>query len=278
MMSIKSITNESLHPLSQFITQYLNQQKKGVTTVEYIENKIGLGTFAKVGDLKVLMGSRKLLQQYQILLNEAPESSGVYIAINGVYKGMFKMNHQYRKGIGEMIQALREKGYQIHMLSGDHSNEKENLQKILGTDVPLLFEQSPEDKLNYIQLLQSQGKKVMMVGDGLNDAGALQKSDVGIAVTDQTHLFTPASDVILEGDQVSHLNQLLLFAKNSKRIIVSIFILSIMYNIIGMFFATRAQLSPMVAAILMPISSISIVALSALLSYIFSRSLPLKHD
>ena len=77
--------------------QYLNQQKKGVTTVEYIENKIGLGTFAKVGDLKVLMGSRKLLQQYQILLNEAPESSGVYIAINGVYKGMFKMNHQYRK-------------------------------------------------------------------------------------------------------------------------------------------------------------------------------------
>jgi Cu+-exporting ATPase len=278
MMSIKSITNESLHPLSQFITQYLNQQKKGVTTVEYIENKIGLGTFAKVGDLKVLMGSRKLLQQYQILLNEAPESSGVYIAINGVYKGMFKMNHQYRKGIGEMIQALREKGYQIHMLSGDHSNEKENLQKILGTDVPLLFEQSPEDKLNYIQLLQSQGKKVMMVGDGLNDAGALQKSDVGIAVTDQTHLFTPASDVILEGDQVSHLNQLLLFAKKAKRIIVSIFILSIMYNIIGMFFATRAQLSPMVAAILMPISSISIVALSALLSYIFSRSLPLKHD
>ena len=278
MMSIKSITNESLHPLSQFITQYLNQQKKGVTTVEYIENKIGLGTFAKVGDLKVLMGSRKLLQQYQILLNEAPESSGVYIAINGVYKGMFKMNHQYRKGIGEMIQALREKGYQIHMLSGDHSNEKENLQKILGTDVPLLFEQSPEEKLNYIQLLQSQGKKVMMVGDGLNDAGALQKSDVGIAVTDQTHLFTPASDVILEGDQVSHLNQLLLFAKKAKRIIVSIFILSIMYNIIGMFFATRAQLSPMVAAILMPISSISIVALSALLSYIFSRSLPLKHD
>jgi Cu+-exporting ATPase len=97
-------------------------------------------------------------------------------------------------------------------------------------------------------------------------------------VTDQTHLFTPASDVILEGDQVSHLNQLLLFAKKAKRIIVSIFILSIMYNIIGMFFATRAQLSPMVAAILMPISSISIVALSALLSYIFSRSLPLKHD
>jgi len=278
LIAIKSITKESLHPLSQFITQHLNQQHIGVTKVEHIENKVGLGTYAKAGDLEILIGSRKLLQLYNIGLEEAIQTSGVYIAINGIYKGLYKMNHQYRKGMGEMIEALQVMGYELHLLSGDHSNEKENLQRILGSAVPLLFEQNPEDKLNYIQFLQNQGKKVMMVGDGLNDAGALQKSDVGIAVTDQSHLFTPASDGILEGEQVSQLSHLLLFAKKAKRIIVLIFILSIMYNMVGMYFATRAQLSPMLAAILMPISSISIVSLSALLSFLYARGLRIKHD
>ena len=278
LMAIQFITKESLHPLSQVLTHHLNQQQLGEIKVDHIENIIGLGSYAKLGDLEILIGSLKLLQQYGIGLEEATNYSGVHIAVNGFYKGIFKMNHPYRKGMGEMIDALLARGYQVHLLSGDHSNEKENLQRILGPAVPLLFEQTPEDKLNYIQFLQNQGKKVMMVGDGLNDAGALQKSDVGIAVTDQSHLFTPASDGILEGQQVGQLSQLLLFAKKAKRIIILIFALSIMYNIIGMFFATRAQLSPMVAAILMPISSISIVFLSATLSFIYARGLRLKHD
>lgn len=144
--------------------------------------------------------------------------------------------------------------------------------------MPMLFEQSPNDKLQYIQHLQSQGHRVMMVGDGLNDAGALQKCDVGIAVTDQTHLFTPASDAILEGSMIHALDKLLHFAKKGKLIIILIFILSLVYNLVGMYFATRAQLSPMVAAILMPISSISIVSLSALLTYCFSAILRRKAD
>jgi Cu+-exporting ATPase len=117
----------------------------------------------------------------------------------------------------------------------------------------------------------------MMIGDGLNDAGALQKSNVGIAVTDQTHLFTPASDAILQGSQIYLLNDLMDYAKKAKRIIIIIFILSILYNIIGMYYATSARLSPMVAAILMPISSISIVALSALLSFSFSSKMRSKN-
>ena len=94
---------------------------------------------------------------------------------------------------------MKDRGYQLHLLSGDHPTEKKHLLQLLGTNIPMLFEQSPADKLSYIETLQNKGHRVMMIGDGLNDAGAIQKSNVGIAVTDQTHLFTPASDAILEG-------------------------------------------------------------------------------
>jgi Cu+-exporting ATPase len=197
----------------------------------------------------------------------------VCLAINQQYKGVYKVNHTYRTGISELANNLKNSGYQLHVLSGDHPTEKINLMHLLGQDVIMLFEQSPADKLNYIQQLQVRGRKVMMVGDGLNDAGALQKSNVGVAVTDQSHLFTPASDAILEGEQMSVFNELIIYAKKAKLIIILIFILSIIYNFVGMYFATRAQLSPMVAAILMPISSISIVALSALLSFLFSSKI-----
>ncbi len=273
--AIYSVTRESLHPLSQLITSYFNKQGLVHHKVDSIENYIGKGTFAVCDGSTILIGSASLLIANGVDVPNA--TAGVFIAIDKQYIGVFKINHVYRQGVSEMVNRLKLKGFQIHLLSGDHPTEKNNLVGILGSDTPMLFEQNPNDKLNYIQALQSKGQKVMMVGDGLNDAGALKKCDVGIAVTDQTHLFTPASDAILEGNGIRNLDQLLDYAKKGKTIIIIIFVLSIIYNLVGMYFATRAQLSPMVAAILMPISSISIVSLSALLSYVYSRSLGIKN-
>ena len=273
---IFNVTRESLHPLSQLITKHFVSQDLDQLQIEQIQNFIGKGTLAIYNHKILLIGSGTFLQDQGVVIDSEIQS-GVYIAIDKELKGIFKMNHVYRKGIAKMIQHLKLNGFQVHLLSGDHPTEKNNLTEILGADIPMQFEQNPSDKLNYIQALQSKGHKVMMVGDGLNDAGALKKSDIGIAVTDQTHLFTPASDAILEGAMVQNLDQLIHYAKKGKAIIIIIFILSILYNLVGMFFATRAQLSPMVAAILMPISSISIVSLSALFSYSFARGLRAKN-
>ena len=277
MVAVKSVTRESLHPLSKMITQFLLLQVSDLTQFQQIENFIGKGTKAYCDGFEIMIGSASFLKSYGIVIEEKVEGSMVYLAIDGAYKGVFKINHSYRKGIDTMILKLQSMGYELHLLSGDYPAEKKYLVQLLGNDIPMLFGQSPTDKLNYIESLQNKGHRVMMVGDGLNDAGALQKSNVGIAVTDQTHLFTPASDAILEGSQMYILNDLMDYAKKAKLIIIFIFILSIIYNIIGMYFATTASLSPMVAAILMPISSISIVALSALLSFSFSTRLRAKN-
>jgi Cu+-exporting ATPase len=152
------------------------------------------------------------------------------------------------------------------LLSGDHDQERRNLQGIFGPESPMQFQQTPQQKLDYIEALQKQGKKVLMMGDGLNDAGALRQSQVGIAVSDNTNLFTPASDAILDGRETQHFGRMLRFARSGKTIVTFSFILSILYNCVGLGFATQGLLSPLVAAILMPASSISIVVFVTLAS------------
>ena len=269
-IAIKSITRESLHPLSQLIANFYTGIDQ-FTKVESIQNHLGKGTRAIVGGKEYLIGSIKFLALQGVQLSSDIKGSSVALSIEGKFKGVFKINHIYRDGLAKLFQDLKSKKYHLYLLSGDKSTEQMQLAQMLGEDIPMNFEQQPDDKLAFIQKLQSEGRKVMMVGDGLNDAGALKKANVGIAVTDQSHLFTPASDAIIEGAKIPQLAQFLDYAKKGKLVIILIFILSILYNIIGMYFATRAALSPMIAAILMPISSISIVSLSALFTYLFAK-------
>jgi P-type Cu+ transporter len=146
------------------------------------------------------------------------------------------------------------------------------LKKIFGTGTQLCFNQSPQQKLDFIKNLQHDGKHVLMLGDGLNDAGALMQSHVGIAVSENSAQFSPASDAILDGNKLQLLDKFISYARAGKRIVLASFILSIVYNIVGLSFAVQGILSPMIAAILMPASSISIVLFVSLLSsYIAKR-------
>jgi Cu+-exporting ATPase len=126
----------------------------------------------------------------------------------------------------------------------------------------MMQKKKPEDKLHYVEQLQKQGEKVMMIGDGLNDAGALKQSDIGIAVSEQTNNFTPSSDAIIEAKQISRLKKFINLCRANRNIVIASFILSIVYNIIGLSFAVQGTLSPLVAAILMPCSSLSILLIT----------------
>jgi Cu+-exporting ATPase len=139
------------------------------------------------------------------------------------------------------------------------------------------FKQSPHDKLEYVQQLQGKGTRVAMVGDGLNDAGALRQSDVGIAVSDDVNNFSPACDAILEGSSFDRLDRLFALSVSAQRIIRASFVLSLLYNVIGLSFAVQGTLSPVVAAILMPVSSISIIIFTSLLSHFSARRLNLQY-
>jgi Cu+-exporting ATPase len=152
--------------------------------------------------------------------------------------------------------------YALSVLSGDNAGEEQTLRRLAGKQATLLFHQRPEDKLHYIESLQLAGNRVMMVGDGLNDAGALRKSDIGIAVAEDCNNFTPASDAIMEASQLPRLYRFIQLCRANKKIVISSFVLSIAYNLAGLFFAVQGNLSPLIAAILMPSSSLTILLIT----------------
>jgi Cu+-exporting ATPase len=194
----------------------------------------------------------------------------VFVSINGEVKGYYGVSVSVRQNIKGMLKRLAEKC--VALLSGDNDSDKAKMETLFGPGVQLLFNQDPHHKMEYIRNLQQQSKKVLMVGDGLNDSGALKQSDVGIAVTDDTGVFTPACDGILQGDRLSALDQYIELAKSSSTILKAGFAISFMYNAIALSFAVTGHLTPLVAAILMPISSISVVTFSTIaVNYVSSR-------
>ena len=161
------------------------------------------------------------------------------------------------------------------MLSGDNDHEKVHLMSYFGNSGQLKFNQSPEEKLTFIQKEQRFGDTVMMIGDGLNDAGALRQSDVGIAITDNIGTFSPACDAVLEGSELMHLDIFLRFSKINMIIIFISYGISLAYNLIGLSFAVQGILSPLISAILMPISSITIIIFTTGSTYMVAQKLGL---
>ncbi|MDR9414708.1 MAG: heavy metal translocating P-type ATPase metal-binding domain-containing protein [Gracilimonas sp.] len=239
------------------------------------EEQPGKGIYAEIEGALICLGSRSFVAgQSGMKLNEIPETnfkgSTVHLSINGVYRGFFGIKAGLRNGISELLQNIKEK-FSLYLLSGDNEAQRSDFTHYFGSKDSLLFNKKPEEKLEFITQLQENGDQVIMVGDGLNDAGALKKSDFGIALADDISSFAPACDAILEGDSLKNLGVFIKFSNQSMNIIIASFVLSLLYNTIGLGFAVTGNLSPLVAAILMPLSSISVMIFTFLTTRYFAR-------
>jgi Cu+-exporting ATPase len=197
-------------------------------------------------------------------------STQVFVALDGVPKGNIRIMNKYRSGMEETIRSLNV-DYALHLLSGDNDSELPNLIPIFREKESLHFRQTPQDKLQYILKLKKSGKKIMMVGDGLNDAGALKESHVGVTIADNVYHFSPACDAILDSNRFQDLTKFIRFSETAHRIVIAGFILSFIYNIIGLSFAASGLLTPLISAILMPLSSVSVVAFASFTTIIMAK-------
>lgn len=267
---IKNAARQSSHPLSKLITSSIKTGTDIPLTINSFKEYTGKGLEAVVDDLPVKMGSAGFIKTDHEFVTQDTGTS-IHVVLDNVQVGKFSVKSQYRQGINEMAAGIKKNGISMYVLSGDNDLEKNNLKNIFGSGTPFSFNLSPQQKLDFIKNLQLKGSHVLMLGDGLNDAGALMQSQVGIAVSENSAQFSPASDAILDGTKVSLIDRFIAYARAGKNIVLASFILSILYNIVGLSFAVQGALSPMVAAILMPASSISIVLFVSLLSSLVAR-------
>lgn len=255
----------SNHPLSRRLYDYISKQEK--TEPIQFEEVLGKGIFAKFDEGTIKLGSSQFLQH---MSENTHKKTKVHVEINGEYKGSYIFNNQYREGLEQLFDRLSKK-YNLVVLSGDNDGERKILEKMLPLSAVLVFNQKPEQKLEYIQKLQHEGKNVMMVGDGLNDAGALAQSNIGISISENVNVFSPACDGILDASQFKKIAFFMEFSKNAMKIIYMSFGLSLLYNLVGLSYAVTGNLLPIVAAIIMPLSTITIVSFVTIMSNLFSR-------
>lgn len=264
---VKSLVRNSSHPLSKNIFQLFNNEN--LFKIDNYKEIPGQGISAEIDGNTLQIGSRVYVTE-QANSDESNLSTKVYLSINDELKGFFSIGNSYRPMLKEVISSL-EKDYNISILSGDNDGEKNLLLDYFDPKTEMLFRQTPFDKLNYVENLQNSKEKVLMIGDGLNDAGALKRSNVGISIAEDVNNFSPACDGILDADSFDKLNTFIKFSKTSKNIIILSFIISFIYNIIGLSFAVQGTLSPVISAILMPLSSISVVVFATVSTNLIAK-------
>jgi Cu+-exporting ATPase len=267
LAAVKSLVRNSAHPLSGKIYNFLEKHEL-IKTVSFSE-KTGKGIEGEINGMRIKLGSLSFVKETVLPDAQSVENlpiqtnSTVHLSVNGIYKGFYKIANSYRNGLEKIVDNLKSK-VNFYLLSGDNDGEKKRLMEIFPAKTRFYFNQSPDNKLGFVKKLQENGEKVLMIGDGLNDAGALLQSDAGITVSDDISNFSPACDAILDSESFGKISDFINFSKISVNLIKISFVISFLYNLAGIYIAVQGRLSPLFAAILMPLSSISVVVFATL--------------
>ena len=259
--AVAAVAAGSTHPLSRALGEALGAPAE-LPVVAGFRELPGLGVRGNAGGHEVVLGSAGWLARCGVALPAAPGEGDVALAVGGVCRGAFRPESRWREDVDHMLAELATT-CELAVASGDGERDRPALERLLGGAAPIAFRQSPQDKLELVRRLGARGP-VMMVGDGLNDAGALEASRVGVAVSDDVAAFSPACDALLDARALSRLPEFLRFSRRVMGVVVASLVLSLAYNLVGIAFAASGELSPLVSAVLMPVSSVTVVAFAVL--------------
>ncbi|MCK5124673.1 MAG: heavy metal translocating P-type ATPase metal-binding domain-containing protein [candidate division Zixibacteria bacterium] len=262
---IYSMVRQSTHPLSILLSDML--AGSDIILLKNFNEQKGQGLEAEIDGRQVRVGSYHWAGAEG---NAILDSTSVFISIDDDILGYYRIANLFRKGLPEVITSIIS-DYSTALLSGDNDSEKKRLSVIFGSEKNLFFNKVPYDKLSYVSSKIDAGEKVGMIGDGLNDAGALKAATVGITIAEKGSTFSPACDGILMAPSFRLLPQFLKFSKDCIRIIIISFAISFLYNAIGLAFAIQGTLSPVIAAVLMPASSVTVVLFTTLATAVMAK-------
>ncbi len=262
---VKAAVSNSTHPISSLISSSI----AGASNIEIgsFEELAGKGIIASHKDTSIRIGSAKWIEPD----SETQAENAAVLEINGEVYGAFYNRSEFRDNAFETLNELSNNGYDVSIISGDNQKDEKNILEHAPNGTKTHFNKLPHEKLEYIADLQKSGAITAMVGDGLNDAGALAKANVGIAIAEKSNNFTPGSDAILLGDELDKLPKFMQMSKSAIRIAYASIGISFLYNTVGISFAASGNLSPVVAAILMPISSISVIVFTVSAVNLFAK-------
>ena len=260
-----TLENKSEHPLSKAILEYAEKTNISSDNISEFNSFPGLGLTGKVDNKNIIVGNRKMLEQYSVQLNDAETdnklkvNSSVYVAVDNQLAGIYHISDTIAYTSAGAIKKLKEMHLSVFMLTGDNKAAAESIAEKVGIE-NVITDVLPADKAKVIKDLQSKGKIVAMVGDGINDSPALAQADLGIAIGTGADIAIETADITLIKNNIEGISQAINLSYKTLRTIKQNLFWAFIYNIIGIPVAALGLLNPMFAAAAMALSSVSVVS------------------
>jgi Cu2+-exporting ATPase len=274
MRKLGALERLSEHPAALAILDLCARNGIGLSgvAVKDVEVAPGLGISGRVEDARVIIGSQEWLVRNGIAPVQAHSADSdsatvgelglIHCAVDGRSVLDLRIQDRLRSGAAAIVGRLRGQGIRVTLLTGDRREVAERIAAQLG-DVELIAEVLPEDKARVIGELQRQGQRVAMVGDGVNDAPALVRADVGIAMGSGTDVSIASADIVLMSSELERVAEAAELSRRTLRAIRQNLGISILYNLVMVPLAMSGIVTPLIAAVSMPLSSLAVIGNSA---------------